>query len=480
MLIRTELNTSRALKDGTYPITLLFQSKGKQNRLKTGLSCKKGESFWKNGKFTSKVDDYKEKNKQLEDLLLKFNTRKKEIEDANQEVTFELLTNNEPLFKKDSHNFISIIREKANTVGYTTSKFYLRVANEIEKDYGEFVDIKTINQQWMDAYRVKIDAKYPSQNRLKNRLLGAVGASLALAVRNGYIEYHRLKEIKKFNAPINTHKLNLKDLEFSAIMNAYKKDVVSGGNPVLRPKQEEAFALFMLTLAFQGLNPVDIAMLKVKDLEEKTIMKYDINLELFNNDKEYQKEVEKKQEEREIIKVKTNRKKNGNPVYIVADKQSMLHILEVFKNGKDDDAYLVNCLQNGKEYRKDNKDDMEELDKKRKSYFESNSQILTRYMKYFWEREKLNEKFGEWERKVNFLQFRHKFANLLLSENYSNDEIRRYMGHIGGSRQVLEQHYLEETPEWVQSEAIYKIFNNREKIKDLLEWRDQHRKRLKD
>lgn len=478
MIIRTELNTSRALKDGTYPVTILFQHSNKQNRIKTGLTCKKGAAYWKNGKFTSKVNDYKNKNKILENILLQYNTRKQQIEDADQEVTFELLTNNEPLIKRDSHNFVSIVKEKGSELSYSQKIFYDNVSELLRNKYGDFINVNEIDQKWFDSFRKLIDVEKGTHNRMKNRILGAVGASLEFAVKMDYIEYHKVKEIRRFNAPINTHKLNITDKEFSAVMNAYKKDVVAGGNPKLTKDQEEAFALFMLCMAFQGLNPLDIAKLKIKDLKFETIVKYDVNIEKYNNITTYKNKIDKKQMTREVVKVKTSRSKNGNPVFITSDKESMLHILEFFMKGKSENDYLVNCLQNGKDYDRDKIDDMKELGKRRKSYFESKSQIISKYMVKFFEREKLTEKFGNWDRKLSYQQFRHKFANMMRDRNYVTDDIRKYMGHIGKPQQVLEKHYFEETPDWIQAEGIYMIFNNGETIKSLMAWRDMVRENL--
>ena len=210
MKIRAELYTSKPNKEGHFPIKILFQGK-KQNRISTGIYCKKKSHFdIKNGRFVSRNGDpdYKQHNQQIEELLLKYQSRKKELEDAGKEPTFELLTNETPILnpKAEVLNFIDIVQEYADNCKdkegisrHNTKRGYIALKNFLITHYGETIDISEINSRAGYQRFVELLNKHKKgKNTTKNRMTTRLGAILKYSYENDYIDSVKLGKIIKF------------------------------------------------------------------------------------------------------------------------------------------------------------------------------------------------------------------------------------------------------------------------------------------
>lgn len=477
MVIRAELYKSKPTKEGYYPIKILFQGK-KQNRISTGILCRRESHFdTKKGRFISKNGDaeYKEKNQKLESMLSKFLARKQELEDNGIEPTFELLTADTPIKKhNDKYSLKKIIDERCGgdtketiKVPLNTFKQYRHLKNLIEEWYGD-LDVREVDQRTLDSFREKLQEKYGNEHvRIKNQMLTSFGAIMKYAQVRGYIPYLKFGEIKIWQYTIDKEKLNLTPSEFSIMMQGYKKDIVGEGTPI-KQSHKDAICLFMFMVAFQGLSPVDLFKLKKKDLVIETISKVDIDYERYDNDEEYRKDIEKVQEKRDIVRIKTDRKKRGTPVKIVADYESIQNLIEDYYDCKDDEDYIIGTLERGKTYSQNTIQEMSN------SYFTAKTVQLNDYLQdYVRRRPDANLKM----RNVTYYMARHVFANRLNDLGFDPNITRRYMGHSQGVNQsmALEKHYLAPVNEWKQADATWIIFNQGTTIKQLIEWRNEFR-----
>lgn len=477
MVIRAELYKSKPTKEGYYPIKILFQGK-KQNRISTGILCRRPSHFdTKKGRFISKNGDaeYKEKNQKLESMLSKFLARKQELEDNGIEPTFELLLEDTSIQKhNDKYSIKKIIVERCGgdteetiKIPINTFKQYRHLKNLIAEWYGD-LDVREVDQKTLDSFRLKLQEHYKDKHvRMKNKMLSSFGAIMRFAQTRGYIPYIRFGKIEKWPYEIDKDKVNLTASEFSILMQAYKKDIVGEGTPI-KECHKEAICLFMFMVAFQGLSPVDLFKLKKKDLVIDTISKVDIDYERLDNDEEYRKDIEKVQEQRDIVRIKTDRKKRGTPVKIVVDLESIQNLIEDYYDGKDDEDYLIGTLKRGETYSQNT------IQKMSDSYYASKTEQLNEYIQdYIKRRPDANLKM----RNVNYYKARHIFANRLDDLGFDPNVTRRYMGHSQGVNQsrALEKHYLAPVNEWKQADATWTIFNQGTTIKQLIKWRNEFR-----
>lgn len=474
MQIAKVLFTSKKLADGTHPVMIRFQHEKKTKYLSTGFSTSK--SYWhkKNG-LTQKSREAD--NREIDNILLKYQNRLNEILNNGQDPTFEVVMAKTPIQKAtDGSNFIDVVKEKGKIVSATTKKLYTRLENELIDMYGSKINIKEINQVWFDKFREKIDKKLSNKNRMKNLMISTLYSSLNFGVKREYVEYLKIHDIKKFDEKRNEEKLNLSTNEITKMMMAYKKDVVLRARK-LKKNELESIALYMLHLALQGLANVDVASIKCKQLEFKTIYKIDVDEERYNNNAAYKAQIDAEQEKREVVIINNiYRKKTGSRVKIVMDRESIEPLLEIFYYGKDENDYLIPCFNRG-----DSFNDKEELinandevilgkDRKPKTftkiincYYTTKTAQINRYMKEFCRIFEMDE-----IKHITYYMARHQFANRLNDLGISQNLIKKMMGQ---RTDVLQKSYLVGSTEWEQSEATILIFNQGETIKNLMEQR---------
>ena len=461
MTISKQIYTSKPNKDGSFPIKIRLEHRGKQSRISTGVSIKK-KSHWKKDRVTSEDRDHRDKNKKIEKLYLQLKTRQKELEDLGIEPTFELIRSSTPIVKKgEGLNFIDMIDAKKDTyIKSNTIYQYDRLKNVLIELYGPHIPVKGIDQKWFDAFKIKLNVHFGAKNTSKNRLMTSFGATCKYIrlTKNIDIRYDRGKSFEE----IRDKKTKILTVnESSNIMNAYKKEWIlfDHNKSFMTKKQAEAMAVFMLMSAFQGIAPADIALLRNRDLKFLTIIKIDVNEELYNNDEEYKECVDNNQEEREVVTISLKRKKTESPVRVVADKSSIEPLLEYFYEGKDPDDYLIPCLSKHNTYiDKDCKTDIEKarsfdknISDKIDSYFGSKAKCLDRYMNAFCLR--MNRRPI---RHIEYYMSRRFVANLLTEWDFNSHVVRRLLGQ---DIKTLEKHYLADIDEWTQSEITVKIFN---------------------
>ena len=457
MKIRKVLFASKTLKDGSHPVMIRITHKGKLKYETTKHSCR--ASHWSKTKelVGSKDPKAEMKNRDITALYLKLQNRLCEIEQSGLTPTIDLLCSNTPIKNepKAKNNLISVyeLKEKSceepRTAGeYRTFKKVLQLL------YGDFIDLNAINQVWANELREKIDAYYIIKNSQKNHFIKCFKGVYSYAEEIGLIPYRRALKIKNF--PHYKDEKFLNKSEVSTIISAYKKDIVAQGRQ-LPPKQELALSMFILMMGFQGLANIDLAGLKISDLKKKRICKLDIDWERYHNSEEYRNDINEKQEEREVIKVKLHRRKTEHEVIIVADYISLSPILDKLMEGKGDNDYLIPCFS-----RRTEGNPKKEIERC-SNFFSTYKRHLNEYLKRYceiWDYTPVQD--------LTYYQARSAFANQVADMDISRSLIQKMLGQ---KQTVLEKHYLKPPSEWEQSEICYRIFNKEQSIADLLSQR---------
>lgn len=480
MKIRAELYTSKPNKEGHFPIKILFQGK-KQNRISTGIYCKKKSHFdIKNGRFVSRNGDpdYKQHNHKIEELLLKYQSRKKELEDAGKEPTFELLTTESPILnpKAEVLNFIDVVQEYADNcknndgkIVYNTQRLYLYLKKFLITHYGEYININEINSKLGFQGFIALLNKHKSEkNVTRNRMITQFLTVLKYAQDNDYIDCVTVGKITRYPEKRNIEKLNLEKKFYTKLISKYKKTVL-----LKHPKYDKftsgeiALYLWNFHLALQGISDVDLFKLRIKDLEEKTIFRVEKDEEKYQNDENYRKKIDHPSNRREIMEINLSRKKvTGSYYKIIVDRETIEPFLELFYYGKEKEEFLVH---NKLDYRA--KYDDETFIRARTSFYNKKQEQLNKYWQTCFTDEELKELNIVEAPHLTYAQSRHAFVDILEKLDLERHIISKFIGH---TRMSLDSYIDPRVPVWEHSEISRLIFNNIMSIKDLMKERNDH------
>lgn len=459
MKITKVLYTSKTLASGEHPIMIRIAHNGKNKYISTSTSCK--PNHWSKTLELVGAKDPKrdEKNKLITSKYLALQNRLAEIEEKGISPTLELLLSNESIKdeSKDRVNLINLYELKAvASKAPRTASEYRTFKKVMEALYGEFVDINDVSQVWVNELRERIDRYYGTKNPQKNHFIKCFHGVYSHAEDIGVISFRKALKFKYFDYEPKVDFLSTEDV--SVIISAYKKDIVARGRRI-DPKYEEALSLFILMMAFQGLSNIDLAGIKIDDMEVKTIKKISVDWEQYNNSNDYKERIDREQEERKVVVLSLNRRKTTKKVEVVADYNSISPILEKFVEGKNPEDYLLTCFSGKTQGNK-------EKEIQRSSNFYSRyKKILNDYLEDFcklWGYPKIEN--------LTYKQARSAFANEVDNMDIPHNLIQKMLGH---RQTVLEKHYLKPATQWEQSEVCYRMFNKGCTIEELLSQRVQ-------
>lgn len=257
---------------------------------------------------------------------------------------------------------------------------------------------------------------------------------------------------KNNTIPTNKKK-HLNITELSLIINQYKKLIHSGaikkGND---DKEIYSLLLYILHIAFQGIAPIDLSKIKIKDLETETINTIPYDIEKAKNDKEYNEKYNKENKGYEIIKVNFARTKTNVMVNVYVLSDIIRPILEVFKDGKNENDYLTNCLNANKTYT--NKQQQSRVT----NYYVAMKKHLNEYL------QKTAKSYNIKIEDFSYYSARHTLTNYLINNNIDESTIKRLIGHKDST---LTKYYIADIDKICQANLIAEMFNKCKKISEL-------------
>lgn len=458
MVVTLELFKGKKLADNTYPIMVRISLNGKNKYKSTGISCK--ESNWNKAKkkIGCREIGYKEKNALINQYLLRILERIEYFNQNGYELDLNFIISNKDINSYngsiivdslDYGNFVNIIKARIESFEkIKTKENYQAFLNKIILLYGDYININLINQTFANEFRIKIDEAGYSANH-KNCLIKCFTSCYKYGIGNGWITKPTIISLKKF--PYKAENKDLSNEEFTTIINCYKKKYLLADKEI---GDYKALAIFILDIALQGLAPIDLANLKIKDFKLAKINKLDKNIERYNNELEYHEYINQNQESRLVFLVNTYRAKTGSYVPICADAECIKDIILYLADGKDKEDYLLDCFSISKPRNE------KQRNNRCGSYFMALRKDLNRIL------EEYCEIFGCAPiRNITYYNARHAFINAVFKmENVDVDLIRKMVGH---KISTLEKSYLNKPTHWEQSTIIYNIFNQSETIEHL-------------
>lgn len=453
MRITKVLYTSKTLADGTHPVMIRISDKGQKKYISTKQSCR--ASHWSKTLelIGAKDSDRDAKNKAITTLYLQLQNRLVEIEKQGIRPSIELLISREPIENtdKEKSNLIKVFDLKADSCkAPRTQNEYKTFKKVLKTLYGENININEIDQVWANALREKIDDYYGEKNAQKNHFIKCFLGVYSYAEEIGSIKLRKSIKIKSFQHEKKDNYLTTE--EVSVIISAYKKDIVAQGR-LLPEKQKFALSLFILQMALQGIANIDLAGIKVSDIQIKNIKKISVDWERYNNSVKYRNEIDQTQQERKVIIITFYRRKTRKSVKVVTDYISIKPVLDNLLCGKEPNDYLIPCFSNAL---RDEKKQIERCAR----FFNANKKVLNNYLNHFC------EIYGYPKiENLTYYQARSAFANQVANMDISYNLIQKMLGQ---KQTVLEKHYLMPPTEWEQSEVTFRIFNKSKTIQELL------------
>lgn len=427
--------TTKVLSNKENLISIRVYHCGKYKHFSTGVSCKKSNWNLRTCSVNSKDKYYKEKNTLISSKL-------EEIK--------KLYSNNNLNSSKIVSDLYDIIDKKIEDIeSYSYKKNFMQLRNFLKEHFNN-IPIKDINAIFFNNF-IEILKKNKTEQQ-QNKLTKLFNIIYQYGLDNGYITQYTKFKYKKNTIHTNEKKhLNVTELSF--VINQYKKlihsNAIKKGN---EDKEIYSLLLYILHIIFQGIAPVDMAKIKIKDLEIETVNTMSMDFEKSMNDKTYIDEFKNKNKEYKIVRVNFRRTKTNVMVnaYILLD--IVKPILDVLMNNKNENEYLTSCLNADKTY----------TDKQLQSRVSNYYADMTKHLNEYIQRTAKNYNFNI--EHFTYYSARHTLTNYLINNNVNESTIKRLIGHKDST---LTKYYIADIDKIEQAKLIAKMFNNTKRIADL-------------
>lgn len=427
--------TTKILSNKENLISIRVYNSGKYKHYSTGVSCKKSNWNLRTCSVSSKDKYYKEKNTLISSKL-------EEIK--------KLYSNNNLNSSKIVSDLYDIIDKKIEDIeSYSYKKNFMQLRNFLKEHFNN-IPIKDINAIFFNNF-IEILKKNKTEQQ-QNKLTKLFNIVYQYGLDNGYITQYTKFKYKK-NTIHTDEKKHLNVTELSFVINQYKKlihsNAIKKGN---EDKEIYSLLLYILHIIFQGIAPVDMAKIKIKDLEIETVNTMSMDFEKSMNDKTYLDEFKNKNKEYKILKVNFRRTKTNVMVnaYILFD--IVKPILDVLMDGKNENEYLTSCLNSNKTY----------TDKQLQSRVSNYYADMTKHLNEYIQRTAKNYNFNI--EHFTYYSARHTLTNYLINNNVNESTIKRLIGHKDST---LTKYYIADIDKIEQAKLIAKMFNNTKRIVDL-------------
>lgn len=438
----TVTQTTKKLANNENLIAVRVFANGKYKHYSTGISCTVANWNNKTNTVSSKDRNYKEKNLAIQSKL-------EEVE----KLYSNTLTEEEVKEIKNSNiTFFDIIEKKANECNtYSYKKNFIQLSNHLKEKFNAIPC--NVSQEFFNAFLQSLSNKPEAQ---KTKLIKMFKLVYNFGIQNNYItKFTNFKyNTKEYNKAIHKDRyLNFSEL--SCIINAYKKLISSGDiSNINNDNKIYSLCVYILHICFQGIAPIDMAQIRLKDIQVKTINSIQYDYEKALNNKEYVSEYNTNNKQYQILELSFKRQKTNIQVDVCTSYSILQPILDVITNGKSKDDYLINCLSNNKQYSEKQKQS------RITNYYVKLAKCLNEYMSEY-----CNTYDIPILQQITYYSARHTIINALASINVSYNIIRRFIGHKDST---LEKYYIS-NDNTDYAKYIDKLFNNVISVYDLMQ-----------
>ncbi|MBO7731130.1 MAG: phage integrase SAM-like domain-containing protein [Methanobrevibacter sp.] len=282
-IIKLVLRINKVLSDGSHPIMLRVQFKGRKE-LSTGYSCL--PRYWNEKQECVKkgYPNYAAINAAIGKKKMDVIARRDAYELNGVAYTPSMLLADEEVTVVKPSSLNELIKRHTSVLSPTTQKTW----KSFHKDFLAYlnesdIDVVAIQLDTIKGYAKYLEDKKLSESTIK-MTLAKVAAILKFAVEEGIIKespfkrwnYGKKYKLKSNELYIDQNGINvLKEmlLERLVIRNGNMWHYIDGAESELIDRRNDLFVLafYILGYTFQGLAPIDMCQLKVRDMEVEDV-----------------------------------------------------------------------------------------------------------------------------------------------------------------------------------------------------------------
>lgn len=414
MIISKELFTGKKFADGSHPIAIRICHNGRSTRIFTSVSCRRCDWNLHHLCIIGKDPDFKIKNEAVETAFRRVSAGVQEHIDRCLDRDFDslsegLATNSEIscLRRLDELTLAKVAERKAvECVRLNTRRGYESFARYVRARFGDGLSIGDIDQNFIDRFASAIEADYSGHNAMRPLMVNRLKAVVRFAVANGWLQCLRGFRFPKYVAVCRDRNCSREELLILGKL-ALRETATSS----LPPKGKAlSLTVFLLCLAFQGIAPVDMASLRIKDLTFGKVRDGKTGRAM------------------ETVAVDIFRRKTGVPVHIVAYYPPIRSLLRQLMRGRTANDFLIPCFDKAKTYTDSQRQN------RLSNFFHKLTESLNACL-----REECRQTGLEPPARITYYYARHAFCNLTDSLDIPHHLIRKLVGH---RQTVLVRSYL--------------------------------------
>ena len=280
-IIKLVLRTNKVLSDGSHPIMLRVQFKGRKE-LSTGYSCL--PRYWNEKQECIKkgYPNYAAINAAIGKKKMDAVERRNKFELQGITYTPSMILGNEAVFQPSSDDFKALMDKYTSSLSPTTQKVWKSFYNSLS-DYKKISKIQEVTLDYVKGYALYLEKKGLEESTVK-MTLSKLAALCRYSVEEGIIKDNPFKRFninKKYKTKAKSVYIHHRSIEVMKEM--FLADVIEtngkmwhykeGAIEKLTDRTSDIFARYfwLCGLLFQGLAPVDLCQLKIADLKVKDI-----------------------------------------------------------------------------------------------------------------------------------------------------------------------------------------------------------------
>ena len=270
-VIKLVLRTNKVLANGNHPIMLRVSYNGMKEK-STACSCSKKNWDAKNMIVKKSVPNATVINSKLKELLRKAVDTRDRLETLKTPYTAAMVLKSNDIKQEASDSLASLINDyiRDNAIGVTSIKSMTTAVTEFEKYIGHSTTIGELTSETVGGF-IRYKLKSCKEGYIR-KLVATLLSVHRYARKKGYevqdIDDRLKKRLKESNAITYVNQRSICYMKEYLLEAVLKKGVAE----LLDPKSE-LFALYswLFIYLFQGLAPIDCALLKVSDIKEISV-----------------------------------------------------------------------------------------------------------------------------------------------------------------------------------------------------------------
>ncbi|KAA6332874.1 hypothetical protein EZS27_018666 [termite gut metagenome] len=349
---------SKILANGDIPVMIRIFHVGKYKHISTGVSTKPKHWNSKQNRVGSTDKNYKEKNDIINSKYELICNRIKEYYSVFNDYDVEFIISDKPINKYPGPgitDFYDLIQLKIEDyTKYSSQLNIIQVRNTLKKIFGDKLPITDITQKWFSEFvkNLKQSKSIPQAQGIIKNFFKVYNWS----VKQGFIPYRPLNYNRNdFTYHIQKRALSISEIsmlqfDWRTFHKNKKENYTFEFNNTLN-----ALSIYLIMFCMQGIAPIDLILLRIKDFELKEYETHPLNYIGVEYYSDLTNKLGSKNEIKKYYSIKTRRKKTGKLLKIIVNYDILYQLIEDYlykEDGtkKNSNDYLINVFQSDKTY----------------------------------------------------------------------------------------------------------------------------------